>query len=114
MPTSRAKDPSDQRGAARFDTHLPVQIASKRGATQNISAHGIYFEADVAPALGSLVNFSVEFTLHGKRQRLLCEGKVVRTEKRGHRFGVAARLVAPLFEIEEPVAVSPRDAALPA
>ena len=114
MPTRRPKDPRDQRGAARFDTTLPVQIAGARGATRNISAQGVYFEADVAPALGTLVNFSVEFTLGGKRQRLLCEGKVVRTERRGHRFGVAARLVAPLFEAEESVAVSPRDAALPA
>jgi hypothetical protein len=114
MPTSRAKDRRDQRAAARFDTTLPVHIGGKEGTTGNISAHGIYFEADVAPALGSLLNFSVEFTLHGQQQRLLCEGKVVRTEKRGNRFGVAARLVAPFFEAEERVAVTPPGAALPA
>jgi hypothetical protein len=114
MRHSSASDPRDQRGAARFDTTLPVYIAGAAGSTQNISAHGVYFETDVAPPLGSLVNFSLEFTLHGARQRLLCEGKVVRTERRGGRFGVAARLVAPIFDGEERVALSPRGAALPA
>ena len=98
MASSRAPDPDDQRGAARFDTRLPVHIAGMEGATHNISAHGVCFEADVAPALGTLLNFTVEFNLHGHRQTLLCEGKVVRVEPRGGRVGVAARLVAPLFD----------------
>jgi acyl-coenzyme A thioesterase PaaI-like protein len=91
----------DQRRADRFDVALPVRLAGGAGLTHNISAHGVSFESAVRPAVGSLVNFSVEFTLHGRPQRLRCEGKVLRVERRGDRYLVAARLVAPLFDGEE-------------
>ena len=104
MQASTAADPRDQRSAVRFDTTLPVQIAGCEGATQNISAQGVYFETDVRQRVGALVNFSVEFTLYGRKHRLLCEGKVVRVDDMGERIGVAARLIAPFFEGEEVVA----------
>jgi hypothetical protein len=114
MPSSSAPKSRDQRGAARFDTALPVRIEGIEGETQNISAHGVYFETDVAPTLGALLNFTVEFNQYGGRQSLLCEGKVVRIDALGDRFGVAARLLAPFFEVEEVVAVSLRGASVPA
>jgi hypothetical protein len=88
----------EQRAAVRFETSLPVALQGARGATHDISAHGVYFECDAEQRLGELVNFTVEFTLEGRAQRLLCEGKVVRVERHGSRVGVAARLVAPLFD----------------
>jgi len=51
------------------------------GATHNISAQGVYFETDVRQEVGSLVNFTLEFTLYGERHQLLCEGKVIRVER---------------------------------
>lgn len=99
-PTPQAE--REQRRADRFDTGLPVRIEGATGLTHNVSAHGIYFETDARQELGSLVNFTVEFTLYGQKHRLLCEGKVVRVEPRGDRVGVAARLVAPLFEEDVP------------
>lgn len=105
MNATKTVDPGDQRAAVRFDTSLPVQIAGSEGATQNISAQGVCFETDVRQRIGALVNFSVEFTLHGRRQRLLCEGKVVRVDANGDRVRVAARLVAPLFESDETVSL---------
>jgi hypothetical protein len=89
---------SDQRNAIRFDTALPVHIGGAAGNTQNISAHGVYFETDVEQRVGALVNFTLEFTLYGRQHQLLCEGKVVRVEQHGDRIGVAARLVAPFFD----------------
>lgn len=88
----------EQRGAIRFDTHMPLQTEHGAGVARNISAHGVCFETDIEPHEGALVNFSIEYTLHGRRQRLLCEGKVVRVEPHGDRVRVAARLVAPFFE----------------
>lgn len=88
----------DQRMAERFDTTMPVSLGGVPGVTRNISARGVYFETDVAQRLGALVNFTVEYTLHGRKRYLLCEGKVVRVEQQGRRVGVAARLVAPFFE----------------
>jgi hypothetical protein len=91
----------EQRGAVRFDSQLPVHIEHGAGTTHNVSAQGVYFETDVEPRAGALVNFTIEYRLHGRRHRLLCEGKVVRVEPRGGRVGVAARLVSPFFEREE-------------
>jgi hypothetical protein len=103
MQATTATDARDQRTSARFDASMPVQIGGADGTTQNISAQGVYFETDVQQRVGSLVNFSVEFTLYGRRHRLLCEGKVVRVDQQGDRIGVAARLIAPFFEGEEVV-----------
>ena len=88
---------SEQRAAARFDTRLPVRLKGLEGVSHNVSNNGIYFETDLRHELGALVNFTVEFTLHGRKHRLLCEGKVVRVEEQGNRVGVAARLLAPFF-----------------
>lgn len=92
---------SEHRSAARFDTTLAVGIAGTEAEAHNISAQGIYFETDVRQQVGELVNFTVEFTLQGRKHRLLCEGKVVRVEQHGNRMGVAARLLAPIFEEEQ-------------
>lgn len=97
---------SELRADARFDTVLPIRIAGAPGEAHNVSTHGIYFETDVRQEVGSLVNFTVEFSLYGRKHRLLCEGKVVRVEQHGDRIGVAARLLAPLFE-EEPLPHEP-------
>ena len=95
----------DQRSAVRFEANLPVALQGARGETQNISAHGVYFETDVQQRVGELVNFSLEYTLRGRRHRLLCEGKVVRVDVHDGRVGVAARLVAPFFEGVEEVSL---------
>jgi hypothetical protein len=98
MQSPSGKPGREQRGAERFDTTLPVSVSGARGRTHNISAHGVYFESDMPQSVGALVNFTVEYTLYGRTHRLLCEGKVVRVERQGDRVGVAARLVAPLFD----------------
>lgn len=93
----------EQRATDRFDTSLPVALEGSLGEVHNISAHGIYFETDVARRPGELVNFTVEYRLYGSRHRLLCEGKIVRIERHGGRIGVAARLVTPFFGRAEEV-----------
>lgn len=90
------------RAEERFDTQLPVRINGAPGEAHNISAHGIFLETDVRQEVGALVNFTVEFMLYGRPQRLLCEGKVVRVDEQDGRVRIAARLLAPLFE-EEPL-----------
>jgi hypothetical protein len=101
MPRHAAAKPRDTRTAVRFDTAMPVRMEEGAGETHNISAQGIYFETDVEQRIGSLVNFTVEYTLYGQKHRLLCEGKVVRVEAHGDRLGIAARLVAPFFAEDE-------------
>jgi hypothetical protein len=97
----------EQRDSVRFDTQMPVQLAGGAGTTHNISARGVYFETDVQPASGALVNFTIEYNLRGRKHRLMCEGKVVRVEAQGGKVGVAARLIGPIFDGEEDVAPAP-------
>lgn len=109
MAGSKVRDAQEQRASVRFDTHMPVHGDHGEGTTANIGAQGVYFETDVAPPQGALVNFSVEYQLHGRMHRLLCEGKVVRVEPHGDRVGVAARLLAPFFDgVETAVPAKPR------
>jgi hypothetical protein len=100
MHSASLRRSGDQRVAERFEATLPVTVGGSPGETHNISAHGVYFETDARQQLGALLNFTVEYTLHGRKHRLLCEGKVVRVEEQGGRVGVATRLVAPFFEDE--------------
>lgn len=81
---------------------MPVMVGGVPGLTHNISARGVYFETDAEQSVGALVNFTIEYSLYGRKRRLLCEGKVVRVERQGGRVGVAARLVAPFFEDPAP------------
>lgn len=105
MPKQAQAGTADQRSAVRFDAAMPVQIDGALGRTQNVSASGVYFETDVRQKVGSQVNFTVEFTLHGQRHRLLCEGEVVRVDEHDGRIGVAARLEEPFFDAVEDVVV---------
>ncbi|MBK6006569.1 PilZ domain-containing protein [Ramlibacter ginsenosidimutans] len=97
----------EQRASVRFDTRMPVQLAGGTGTTHNISARGVYFETDVQPVPGALVDFTIEYHLRGRMHRLLCEGKVVRVEAQARKTGVAARLIGPIFDSEEDVAPAP-------
>jgi hypothetical protein len=102
MHRTPVKRSGEQRLAERFATAMPVIVDGAPGEMHNISTQGVYFETDVEQRVGALVNFTVEYTLHGRKHRLLCEGKVVRVDRQGERVGVAARLVAPFFEEDRP------------
>lgn len=88
----------DQRSAARFDTAMPIRIDGAHGHTRDISANGICFDTDVRQRLGSLINFTLEYTLYGQTHHLQCEAKVVRVEEHADGVRIAARLLAPLFD----------------
>lgn len=86
-----------ERSADRFITELAVEIDGVHGLTRNISATGIYFEANLAPARGSRVSFTVEVMVRGERLKLVCEGEVVRIEENDGVLGIAAKLENSFF-----------------
>lgn len=78
----------------RVNAELPVTLADgDTGTTRNISASGIYFEAERAPKAGYLTAFSVEFQNGLGGLTLSCQGQVLRIEQLGNRVGVAARIL---------------------
>lgn len=86
-----------ERAADRFATELPVEIDGVQGLTRNISATGIYFEAEVAPTRGSRVSFTVEVMVQGEKLKLVCQGEVVRVEQHDGVLGIAAKLESSFF-----------------
>lgn len=85
------------RGADRFDTELPVEISGAKGLTRNISATGVYFETQVSQEPGSHVSFTVEVTVRGEVLKLVCEGEVVRVDRKDGTVGIAAKLDKSFF-----------------
>jgi hypothetical protein len=85
------------RRAVRFETALPVEIGNVHGLARNISATGIYFEIDTAPALGSHVYFAVELTVRGEKLKLVCDGQVLRVDQKDGVHGIAAKFADSFF-----------------
>ena len=85
------------RGTDRFDTELPVEIGGIQGVTRNISASGIYFETEMVQELGSRVHFTVEVNVRGEKLKLVCEGDVVRVDRKDGTVGIAAKLMNSFF-----------------
>lgn len=94
--------PTHERTAERFPVEAPISGESGRGVTRNISATGVYFETNQAPALGQEVHLAIQLTLGGERTLCDCEGQVMRVEaKAGGRFGVAVRLRKNFFPMTD-------------
>jgi hypothetical protein len=98
MKPHKAVFPVNQdRGADRFDTELPVDMSGAKGLTRNISATGVYFETQGSQEPGSRVNFTVEVTVRGEVLKLVCEGEVVRVDRKNGVTGIAAKLGKSFF-----------------
>ena len=99
---------SDKRSTRRFPLALPVAVkvkaeaeAEKKDAevvsqTRNVSARGVFFFMESAPAEGSEVEFTLtlppEITLT-EALRIHCSGHVVRVDKgAGSKVGIAAAI----------------------
>jgi hypothetical protein len=86
----------ERRGAGRYELALPVRYRDGCvGVTRNISASGVLFETDRAEREGD--SFVLEVELADATIR--CEGRVVRIEPLGNRFGVALELTTSRFEV---------------
>ena len=84
-----------RRADARIHGALPVMVNGVAGKARDISASGIFFEIDeCANDLGSLIQFSVQLDTPGGGINLLCEGKVVRIEKRDCKLCIAAKIIS--------------------
>ncbi|MDP9268466.1 MAG: PilZ domain-containing protein [Acidobacteriota bacterium] len=99
------KAQTDKRATRRFPLSLPVAMkvqSKERGEmvseTRDVSARGVFFYMESAPAEGSEVEFTLtlppEITLT-EALRIHCSGRVVRVDKdkgEGTRFGIAAAI----------------------
>lgn len=80
-----------------FVSH-PISVANTKGVTRDISATGVYFEADLSFDLGKRIDFVVEFGKQGVNFILKCNGEIVRMENRNGKVGVAVKIVESIME----------------
>ena len=97
------KAQTDKRGTRRFPLTLPVAVKMKTreknevvSETRDVSARGVFFYMESAPAEGSEVEFTLtlppEITLT-EALRIHCTGRVIRVDKgEGQKFGIAAAI----------------------
>jgi hypothetical protein len=91
------REPSgDRRRTPRYPLNLPVQIASDTGRLRDFSASGVLIETDRSYAPGSPISFSVVLgrVSAGPALTLRGEGRVIRTDIRGSRRGVAVEVTS--------------------
>jgi len=84
----------EKRASQRIQVEVPVYIGDKKAVTRDVSWSGIYFLADQPFVEGGDLNFSLDLTyaLPGKPVKLDCQGKVMRVEQHGKKYGIAARI----------------------
>lgn len=84
----------ENRREERIMLEMPVLLEGGTGISRDISQSGIYFVTDQPLTQGGVVKFSVKLDhiRTGKPVRLDCQGKVLRLEPAGEKFGVAASI----------------------
>jgi len=84
-----------RRSDTRVNSALPVIVNGFAGKTRDISASGVFFEIDeTANDVGGLIQFSVQLDTPGGMINLVCQGEVVRLEKRDGKLGIAAKIIS--------------------
>ena len=84
----------EEREDAALTLHLEEGI---RGTTRDISTSGVYFESDADQAVGSVIDFTIDFDTPSGPMYLKCHGQVVRTERHGSRIGAAVKILESKF-----------------
>lgn len=84
----------EKRASQRIQVEVPVYIGGEKAVTRDVSWAGIYFMTNQSFAEGGSLNFSMDlaYALPGKPIKLDCQGEVLRVERHGKKFGVAAKI----------------------
>ena len=89
----------EKRKEERMSVTRPVRLDRATGVTRNISASGVFFEADVDYAVGSKIIFAIQLDgPQGEKLELITRGEIVRVELRGGKACVAVKIVASKLE----------------
>jgi PilZ domain len=88
---------SERRHARRYRVALPVELDGLgTGRTRDVSTTGVFFETDETLMPGAAIKYALVLD-HSEPDaplRVLCDGDVVRVERRDEYLGVAATITA--------------------
>ena len=88
-----------KRREERVKTALPVVMEDAIGITSDVSASGVFFETEASMSVGNSIRFTVEFDSPRGKMHLNCVGRIVRTETRNSRSGVAVKITSSQMEL---------------
>lgn len=76
---------SESRAGKRFPLQLPIRVAGKNGVTRNVSAAGLYLDADTDVSVGSEIEFDLilpaDVVGGAADVHVMCTGHVVRVDQ---------------------------------
>lgn len=84
----------EKRASQRIQVEVPVYIGQEKAVTRDVSWAGIYFMTNQSFSEGGDLSFSMDlnYALPGKPIKLDCQGEVIRVERHGEKFGIAAKI----------------------
>ena len=80
----------ERRRVPRYRLDAEIAVDDSRGRTIDLSANGVYFETAQALTIGDQVSMVLPFEQLVPGTTVRCSGRVVRVDRRGELFGVAA------------------------
>lgn len=91
-------DGKEWRKEERVPVSLPVSLPNIECVTRDVSASGVFFEANTSFNVGEMIDFAIEFDSPGGKLMLKCNGEIVRVEDRNGKVGVAVRIGESVME----------------
>lgn len=83
----------ERRGQERVPAELAMNLGTASAIARNVSASGMYFEADTPFAIGTEIRFSVEFETTTGKQLLKSRGEVVWIKPQSGKIGIAVKIL---------------------
>ena len=82
----------EKRETTRVPIEIPIQVGDAQGKSRDMSFSGIYFTIDKPFDAGESLQivFELAHAIRDEPVHLDCQGYVLRVEKLGQEFGVAA------------------------
>lgn len=88
-----------RREEERVTAEMPVRLPGAMGLTRNVSTSSVYFEIEGQLVAGSEISFEIEMDTDLGQMTMKCQGRVVRTEQKGTRMGIAVKMTDTQMEV---------------
>ena len=75
-----------------------MELGATIAVTRNVSASGMYFEADMPYAVGNEIRFAVDLETPEGRRVLRCRGEILRVRPQNGRMGMAVKILESAIE----------------
>ena len=89
----------ERRRTPRYRLDATISVADGTARTIDLSADSVYFESARSFAPGDAVPLVFPFETGGCGGRVQCTGRVVRVDRRGQLFGIAATYEPVVFSL---------------